>query len=353
MIPEIGRRFGLPGEAIDELTLLVREHLVLSNTARRRDTSDPRVLRELCARLRTVEALDLLGALTFCDMSTVSPEAMNDWRAMLLFQLHERVRARSAGGLERSWRDQGHLLEARRDELLEELTASAQAADPGALRGQLDEFLRDLPAEHLAQAPTRALARQFLAYHQSVGAQASTLRAEPLPELGLTEVIVTSRDVPGALAKIAGVFSAFGVNILSAELLTTASGRVLDIFRVLPGPRDGGGALPARKLERLERHLLEVLDEGADVEQLLRQRLEQVRLAPRPAPTVEVEVRELEQASDTFTVLELRGPDRLGLLYEIAATLHRPWSRHPSVQTRYAGQQGRRHLLCRRRSGGN
>ncbi|QDG49919.1 [protein-PII] uridylyltransferase [Persicimonas caeni] len=330
MMNDIGRRLDMETSDIDQLAFLVREHLTVSDTARRRDLSDPRVVREIASRLRTVETLNELTALTFCDMSTVGPNVMTDWNATLIGELYRRARQAIEGGLESVWRGQQALVEQNRDALwkLSQAKIDAQLSS-GELRSQLDAFIRDVPTDHFAKTEPSSLLRQFDTYRQARQAEQTRVRFTPMRERGVTELIVCAQDVPGTLAKIAGVISASGLNIMTAEIVTTAGGRTLDIFQVSQSPpraslvaqRSTRPPDDPRRLERLEEKLVAVLDGEVSVESLLKQRISETRLAPRPTPSVKTSVEARQDISDAFTVLEVRAPDRLGLLYEITRTL--------------------------------
>lgn len=335
MMDNIGRRLGLNWGDIDRLAFLVREHLSLSDTARRRDLSDPRVVRELAARLRTVEALNELTALTFCDMATVGPNIMTDWNAALISELYHRLRQVIENGLESLWRDRESLVEKQRAALVEmvQKNLSARPEDTrisaGQLRSQLDAFVRDVPTDHFTTVPPEALLRQFETYCRAAESDRPEVFCTPLPERGVTEIIVCAHDVPGTLAKIAGVISASGLNIMAAEIVTTASGRTLDIFQISQGAplalvlsqREAQAPADPERLERVARTLVETLVSGTSVENLLKKRIAQTRLEPRPTPPVRTLIDARQDISDAFTVIEIRAPDRVGLLYEIARTL--------------------------------
>jgi [protein-PII] uridylyltransferase len=328
MMTDIGRRLGMSDEQVDKLAFLVREHLTLSDTARRRDIADPRVIRDLAGRIRTVEALNQLTALTFCDMSTVGPDVMTDWNASLLIEMYKKLRHALEHGVENLWKDQHDQVEEKRARLLE-LAAEHQHQDHGELRSKVDEFVRDLPTDYLVSHPVDALIRPFQAYHTARSTDGAAIVATPMTHRGVTEFVVATQDIPGTLAKIAGTLSASGLNIRTAEITTTASGMSNDVFQVSQsagragryGAAEETALTDERRIEQVCQRLEAVLSGEQNVEDLLTRRLNERRLAPRPTPSVETSVRVHQDQSDSFTVIEVRAPDRLGLLYEIAKTL--------------------------------
>lgn len=335
LVIPIAQRLGLQRRRADQLAFLVREHLTLSLTARRRDISDRRVIRDLAQRLRTVETLNLLTALTLCDVSTVGPDLMSDWNASLLIDLYRRLKDALEHGVESMWIDQLDQVDDLRDDLLnawqnalanDELPPEQQ--DDAKIAARIDEFIRDAPGDHLLASSPDALLRQFIAYDHGVHLQGTAVLTTPLPEDGVTEIILSTQDVPGTLAKIAGTISSAGLNIVTANIVTTSSGRTLDIFLVhlahsIAGPhRSEPTALTKPdRIQKLEENLRLVLDGKLDVEQLLERKIRENRLPPRPTPSVDTSVTIHQNLSDAFTVLEVMAPDQIGLLYTITHTL--------------------------------
>lgn len=340
MMLAIGPRQGLEPRQTEELAFLVREHLSLSRTARRRDITDPRIIRDLANRLGTVETLNQLTVLTFCDMSTVGPNVMSDWNANLLTELYRRVRTALEHGLEESWKSSQEQADRQRDWLLhwwEDAHSRGElpfGEGPGDVRNRINTFIRDLPRGHLVETPPEALLRQFHVFDKGRVEEATALLCTPTPERGMTELIVSTHDVPGALAKIAGVISSLDLDILTATIVTTSSGRTVDIFHIaqsapsLLGPTDPQALTDPRRIKRLTERLHAVLDGELDVTELLEQRRRQARLTPRPTPSVDTLVAAHQDLSDNFTVVEVRAPDQLGLLYQITRTL---WQQNVST----------------------
>jgi [protein-PII] uridylyltransferase len=93
----VARRMGFDDAAVDLIALLVRWHLLLSETATSRDPDDPATVDALLAAVPTAEALTLLLALTEADGRAASPQAWSTWRAGLVTRLARRALARAGG----------------------------------------------------------------------------------------------------------------------------------------------------------------------------------------------------------------------------------------------------------------
>lgn len=93
MASEIATRMGFAPDDVDVITALARHHLLLPDTATRRDPDDPATLRIITDAVGGDAALlDLLHALTIADAAGTGPAAWSDWKAALIADLVHRVR---------------------------------------------------------------------------------------------------------------------------------------------------------------------------------------------------------------------------------------------------------------------
>lgn len=100
MAREIAARLGFEPAAVDLVARLVRWHLLLAETATTRDAEDPATVGLIVDRVGSVEALDLLLALTEADARATAPKAWSSWRAALIRGLAGRAHAAiDAGGV--------------------------------------------------------------------------------------------------------------------------------------------------------------------------------------------------------------------------------------------------------------
>jgi [protein-PII] uridylyltransferase len=95
---EIATRMGFDDEGVDLVALLVRWHLLLSETATTRDPDDPATVQAVVDRVPSRQALDLLTVLTEADARAASPKAWSTWRAGLIGDLSRRTAASLASG---------------------------------------------------------------------------------------------------------------------------------------------------------------------------------------------------------------------------------------------------------------
>ena len=304
LVRELVARIELPPEEGALVEFLVAHHLTMSHIAQRRDIDDPKTIADFAATAGDPQRLKMLYLLTWADMRAVGPGVLTPWQATILHELYRRSLARLTGGRsERPSRTQ--LAERLRLAVGEEVSAQAVKA-------------------HLAMMSERYLATtgvQRMAEHLSMLQQLNnTSVATELfhhPDLGSSDLVVVTRDLPGLFSLIAGTLASQGVNIISAQIHTRGDGIAIDTFQV----NDPGGdavtspAYWGRTLDALRR----VLTSDAQVATLLEKRRASGRATAGAEGSVKITLD--NQLSDDYTVLEVKCPDRLGLLYLVTKTL--------------------------------
>jgi [protein-PII] uridylyltransferase len=95
---ELAPSWGFDPDDVDTLVAMVRHHLLLMDTATRRDLDDPETIAQVAEVVGDAATLDLLAALSEADARATGPVAWTPWRASLLTRLVERVRARLERG---------------------------------------------------------------------------------------------------------------------------------------------------------------------------------------------------------------------------------------------------------------
>jgi [protein-PII] uridylyltransferase len=137
------------------------------------------------------------------------------------------------------------------------------------------------------------------------------------PDLGSSDLVVVTRDVPGLFSLIAGTLAAHGVNIISAQIATRADGIAIDTFQV--NDPTGEAVTSAAQWGRTLDGLARVLTDEQSVDALLERRRAAGRqpILGQAPPKIAID----NKLSDAYTVIEVKSPDRLGLLYLITRTL--------------------------------
>ncbi|MEV5461424.1 [protein-PII] uridylyltransferase [Streptomyces cellulosae] len=295
---DVAARIGFDADDVTVVATLVRHHLLLVETATRRDLDDPATVRSVAEAVGSPGTLELLHALTEADALATGPAAWSSWRASLVADLVKRVAAVLAG-----------------------------QAPPD-------------PEESAPTAQHERLALEAVA----TGAPVLSLRAQTEPPaepsgdpepLGV-ELLIAVPDQAGVLPAVAGVLAMHRLTVRTAEL------RSLD----LPDGVDGSvllldwrvaaeyGSLP--QAARLRADLVRALDGSLDISGRLAERdaaYPRRRGVVAPPPRVTV----APAASRHATVIEVRAQDAPGLLFRIGRALE---DAGVSVRSAHAGTLG-------------
>ncbi len=304
LIEELTSRLGMPAEDADKVGFLVAHHVTMSHTAQRRDIDDPKTVEAFAHVCRTPERLRMLYLLTFADMRAVGPGVMTGWQARILGDLFGRTLVRLTGG--------------QIESPSREVVAARvwEAVHHEGARRAVSAHLAMLSERYLGTtSPQRIACHLRLAERLEEDVIATELFHHP--DLDASELVIATRDVPGLFSLIAGTLAAHGINILSAQIHTRADGIAIDTFQV-NDPLGEPVTEEARWRTTLDA-LRRVVSGEETVEALLAKRRggrPPVEAVAGP-PKISVD----NHLSDTHTVVEVKCPDRVGLLYAITRTL--------------------------------
>jgi [protein-PII] uridylyltransferase len=277
LVKVIGPRLGLSDDDVDVVLALVKHHLLLPDVATRRDLSDDGTIQSVASAAGSDTTLGLLHALTEADSLATGVSAWGSWKSELVALLVDRTRHVLGGG------------------------------DPS------DVTWRLFPTTEVLE-----------------------LMGEGNTAIRTTEdrVTVVAPDRPGLFSRVAGVLSLHGLDVISAEAHSddAVAGRqamAANEFRLVP-PADGISW--TRIVADLERALAGQLA----IEARLAERANTYRRRKQLSATVNApSVRIHNDASSNATVVEVRAPDRIGILHRIAKSLGELGLdiRHAKIQT--------------------
>ncbi|MFD3699491.1 [protein-PII] uridylyltransferase [Streptomyces sp. NPDC058646] len=270
---DVAARVGFGPQDVAVLGTLVRHHLLLIDTATRRDLDDPATVRSVAEAVGSVGTLEILHALTEADALATGPAAWSAWRASLVRDLVARVAAVLRG-------------------------AAPAATEP------------EVPTAEEERLAVEAL---------RTGEPVLALHAREEEDAVGVELVVAVPDQPGVLPAVAGVLALHRLTVRAAELrsldLPDRLGEVLVLrWRVAAE----FGSLP--EAARLRTDLVRALDGSLDIPARLADReaaYPRRRGVVPPPPRVTV----VPAVSLLATVLEVRAPDAVGLLHRIGRAL--------------------------------
>jgi len=301
-------RLGLPRHQIELVAWLVRNHLILSDYAQKRDVSDPETVAAFARIVENPERLRLLLVLTVADIRAVGPGVWNGWKGQLMRELYAATEAVFRGGRGSDAatafrRHQADSAEGAREALI--------AADPDA--AVWAEAMEDAYFTSLAAEDHRRHARLARAMADRGAAAEARFRADH----NAAEVAVAAPDRTGLFADMARALAVMGADVVGARVFTSSDGRALDVFFL----QDAAGEPFGRRHQAALEKLCRALEAAARGEPVSGERsggaLHRRSGAFDITPTVAFD----NEGTRGSTIVEVSGRDRSGLLADLARTL--------------------------------
>jgi [protein-PII] uridylyltransferase len=301
-------RLGFSPAETETVAWLIEVHLVMSSVAQSRDLSDRMTIENFSKLVQSAERMKLLTILTVADIKAVGPGVWNGWKAQLIRTLYYETEPALTGGFSEVNRAQR--------------VAVAQSEFRAELKdwtpAELDAYVAlHYPAYWLkVDLPQKVAHARFLREAAQAGKALATSVAFPAAR-GVTELTVVAPDHPWLLSIIAGACAVAGANIVDAQIFTTTDGRALDTIAVTREFEHD--ADEERRAARITESIEKALRGDLRLPEVVAKR---ATAKPRlKAFAVEPEVTINDNWSNRYTMVEVIGLDRPGLLFELTATL--------------------------------
>ena len=282
---------------------LVRNHLILSITAQKKDISDPDIIHAFARQVGDQAHLDYLYVLTVSDVRGTNPKLWNTWKARLVEEFYERTKRALRRGLETP---------VDQEELIRETQAHAR------------EKMRKIPDREIVRVWAQWTDAYFLRYSpeeiawqtgvlaaRDPGNDAPLVAVRQLSDRGGTAVLTYTPYRVHSFARTTAVLDQMGLNVVDARLITSSNGFSLETYAVL---EDSGAVIAdAERIREIERGLWRNLQQPEDSPQTVTRRAaRQVRMFSTPT-----QVNFSLDSRNGRTILELIAADRPGLLSEV------------------------------------
>jgi [protein-PII] uridylyltransferase len=306
MIPRILKRLGMKGEAERVISSLVLHHLLLVNVSQKRDLNDEKTSVQAAQTIGSTEKLRLLLLLTIADSLATGPIAGSDWKVMLLIELYVKVR---------------HILE-RGILATPDATKRIEQNKSGLLRllsrrfppGEIHQLMEQVSTWYFLSTRLDDMVEHFL-LALTLGKRRLAWTLQKLNNAPVTRVLLCTYDKPGLFSKMVGVFTLNNMDVLSGNIFTLKNGLALDIYEVT-NPLD-----PLREREmwsKVYRNAVEAIGGKLPLDLLISRKDRSGSAPPLGFSSFENRVWIDNNASDFFTIVEVIGARRTGLLYDLA-----------------------------------
>ena len=302
---KLAPRLGLKPAECETVEWLVRYHLLMSDTAQKRDIADPSTVRDFAKLVKVRERLDLLCVLTVCDIRGVGPTTWNNWKASLLRALYRQTRRAMEDGLEALNRT------TRGAEAKRNLKAALEGWEKKPLKTELD---RHYPPYWQGLHVTAHV--DFANLLRGITEDEIRLALTPDPDRDATRVCFAMHDHPGIFSRMCGALALVGANIKDARTFTSKDGWATAAFWI----QDNEGApYEAARLPRLRGMIEKTMGGEVVAKEAMRSR-DKIKKRER-AFRVPTSITFDNDGSEIYTIIEVDTRDRPGLLYDLTRAL--------------------------------
>jgi len=289
----------------DMVAWLVRYHLLMSQTAQRKDLSDPLNIQAFAEQVGNTRYLDHLYLLTVADIAGTSPKLWNNWKNKLLWDLYLAAGDALRRGLENPIKRATRVRETRAAALSRLLRNNVSPDPVNALWETLPEYAFWRLSPDQLEWTTEVVVRG--------GDARQHIALRPVQPHGVSELLVCVPDRDGLFASITSVLDEMALDVMSARVLTTRDGRSYDLFQLMDQHGEVINDVDAAELVRRLKVATGEERPRAPVTRKLPRRLRHFTTPP--------EVRFSADPDEAGTVLHLRCNDQPGLLSHVAAAI--------------------------------
>lgn len=302
-------RLGLSKAETETVAWLVRWHLLMSNTAFKRDIADPKTIQDFCEIVKSPERLRLLLVLTVVDIRAVGPGVWNGWKGQLLRELYYAAEEVLLAG---------HVTFGRNDRVARKKEALGKALDDWSATAAKKHLARMVDAYWIAEDEVTLVQNARLMRRTDKSGTLIGVAARIEKWQAMTNVALYTQDHPGLIARVVGALGVAGATIMGAKIHTSKDGMAVDNFIVQD--LEGRAFDSRRQLDKLEETIIKTLQGSVrPKERLGKKRTFGSRdQAFDIAPVVLID----NKASSRSTVIEINAKDRPGLLYDLTYALY-------------------------------
>ena len=239
---------------------LVKNHLVMSTTAQRKDIQDPEIIHEFALLVQDQVRLDYLYSLTVADINATNPTLWNSWRASLMRQLYLDTRKLLRSGVE-NYVDRQEYILGIQEHAIERLTEYNLTRDETLqIWNHVDDdyFIAESVSDIIWQ--TSAINKHDLDDGPLVSIRDSTARRSASE--GATQIFVYMPNTPRIFVAIVSALDALALDVVDARIASSATDMVFDTFTVLETDGSPVGDKPFRR-DRIRSTLLKYLSKDA------------------------------------------------------------------------------------------
>jgi len=300
------KRHGMSDYDARFVAWLVRHHLLMSNTAQRRDITDAEVIREFAESVGDQEHLNNLYLLTIADIRGTSPHVWNAWKGRLLEDLYHVATRSIRHGLSVPQDTAERVADIRK-------AVRSQLGELAVRRGQLESFWNALPTDYFLRHSADELAWHLESIAATRAIDLPLVATRFQPRLDALVFLIYAPESEQLLSLVTKGFERLNLNIADAKIHTTRSGFALYTFVALEEELSEG--MDRAHIDYLQSQLRQRIIHDPDPDS------DKVYRLPRKLKHFNIETEVEFSQSSHHTVMEVVALDQPGLLHRVSRCL--------------------------------
>jgi [protein-PII] uridylyltransferase len=207
---------------------LVKNHLIMSSTAQRKDISDPNIIHAFAEKIRKTENLNYLYLLTVADIRATNPELWNSWKDSLLRELYSATLNALRRGLENPILQEDTIIETKN-------AARKELIKKGLSEASINHAWRHINDDYFLRYYSDEIIWHTLAIEATHESELPLVLLRPQNQRGSVEIFIYTQDKKEnfIFSRSTAALDSLGLTILDARIITTKDQYTLNSFQVL------------------------------------------------------------------------------------------------------------------------
>jgi|TARA_B110000305_G_scaffold239421_1_gene307194 [protein-PII] uridylyltransferase len=307
---QICKRFGMNQNETDIVSWLIRNHLVMSDMAQKRDLYDSKTISDFVGIVGTTEKLRYLLALTVADIMAVGPTVWNGWKNGLLITLYQHT--------EMKINENKHSRTDQKEKVSVAKKLFIKSTNNWG-KGKINQYIKRFNESYWTSSSLEIqLEHASLITNADIEQITINISSKTNPSNTSTQITLIAPDYPNLLSTLAGACSLSDANIVDAHIETTTDGLAIDTIFI---NRDFGENDENRRAKKIANTIEKSLKGALSLETSIAKKNYTSKLYE--AFDVKTNVIVTNKLSNHLTVIEIEGRDRPGLLYDITKVLQK------------------------------
>ncbi|TGL08100.1 HD domain-containing protein [Leptospira bouyouniensis] len=308
----IAERFRLSEEDTELLRFLVAEHIIMSELSSKRDIYDPNLISSFAKQFSNQNTLRLLYVLTIIDTKSVGQSILTNWKKEILHFLFTSTLTYL----------QNKTNVSDTQERIETTLETYLVEKEGLTSEQTEQIvnfgMQIRPSSYLNYNTPRRVYKHFILLHEWIRS-GSPFRLIWEKEPAFVTLSIFANADKRMLLYLSGIISSLGLSLVGLRLFRTNNEHL--ILQAQITDEFGSGEIAEPQINEIETTLGQCIEGAVNIEDLASTTNIWKTLPQIPDGMVEELVKFANDLSDTYSVLEVRVPDSIGLVYRILKTL--------------------------------